>query len=83
MVTSAHRSLQIVEHEGESYLILPRSRPSSYDIVRLKDRREVGAVWLTQGAGSGPPFRHAAAWGVSRADIREIVVAGIRGGLFA
>lgn len=81
MMTQAHRSLQIVEHEGESYLLLPRVRPSSYDIVRLKDQLGVGAVWLTH--GSAPVLCHAADRGVSPADIREIVVAGIRGGLFA
>jgi hypothetical protein len=64
-------------------LLLPRSIPSSYDIVRLKDQAEVGAVWLTHGTGSDPGFRHAAARGISRADIREIVVAGIRAGFFA
>lgn len=81
MGTYADRSLQIIEHEGESYLLLPRARPSSFDIVRLKDRLGVGAVWLTR--GSDPGFHHAASGGVSHADIREIVVASIRGGLFA
>jgi hypothetical protein len=81
MATYADRNLQIVEHEGESYLLLPRARPSSFDIVRLKDRLGVGAVWLTR--GSDPGFRHAATGSVSRADIHDIVVAGIRGGLFA
>jgi hypothetical protein len=80
-MTHADRNLQIVEHEGESYLLLPRVKPSSYDIVRLKDQLGVGAVWLTR--GSDPGFCHEATRGVSRADIREIVVAGIRGGLFA
>jgi hypothetical protein len=80
MTTHADRNLQIVEHEGESYLLLPRAMPSSYDIVRLKDQLGVGAVWLTRSDGG---FRHAASRGVSRSDIREIVVAGIRGGLFA
>jgi len=81
MATHANRNLQIVEHEGESYLLLPRARPSSFDIVRLKDRAGGGAGCLTR--CSDPGCRHAASGGVSRADIREIVVAGIRGGLFA
>jgi hypothetical protein len=81
MATHANRNLQIVEHEGVSYLLLPRARPSSFDIVRLRDQLGVGAVWLTR--GSDPGFRHAATGSVSRSDIREIVVAGIRGGLFA
>jgi hypothetical protein len=80
MATHADRNLQIVEHEGESYLLLPRARPNRYDIVRLKDQLGVGAVWLTR---SEPGYRHAASRDVSRSDISEIVAAGIRGGLFA
>jgi hypothetical protein len=75
--------MQIVEHEGETYLLLPRSSPSSYDIVRLKDQIEVGAVWLMYGTHSEPVFRHAAAQGVSLSEIQKIVFAGIRAGLFA
>lgn len=80
MKTSGSWELQVVEHEGESYLLLPRSIPSSYDIVRLKDQLGVGAVWLTH---DDPGFRHAAAQGVSPSEIQKIVVAGIRAGLFA
>ena len=82
MGTKADWNLQVVEHEGESYLLLPRSMPSSYDIVRLKDQLEVGAVWLAHGRQKDRGFRHAATRGVSRSDIRKIVIAGIRGGLF-
>jgi hypothetical protein len=82
MGTRASWDLQVVEHEGEAYLLLPRSSPSSYDIVRLKDQIGVGAVWLTQGTHLEPAFRHAAAHGVSPSEIQKIVVAGIRAGLF-
>ena len=83
MATTADRTLQIVEHDGESYVLLPRSIPSSYDIVRLKDQLEVGAVWLRCGPRIDPGFRHAAVRGMSRTDIRKIVIAGIRAGLFS
>src|SRR5438552_4170349 len=83
MTTRADRSRQIVEHEGEAYVLLPRSMPSSYDIVRLKDQCEVGAVWLRAGPHEATCVCQAARRGISRADLREIVVAGIRGGLFA
>ena len=83
MGTHGDRDLQTVRHEGESYLLLPRINPSSYDIVRLKDRLEVGAVWLSDGKQADPGFRAQAAQGVSHADIRKIVIAGIRAGLFA
>ena len=83
MATRADRSRQVVEHEGESYVLLPRSMPSSYDIVRLKDQREVGAVWLRRGPQEASCVCQPATRGISRADLREIVVAGIRGGLFA
>ena len=83
MGTNANRELQTVQHEGESYLLLPRIQASSYDIVRLKDQHEVGAVWLSDGQRPDPGFRAEAAEGVSHADIRQIVIAGIRAGLFA
>jgi hypothetical protein len=83
MGTNASRELQTVQHEGESYLLLPRIQASSYDIVRLKDQHEVGAVWLSDGQRADPGFRAEAAEGVSHADIRKIVIAGIRAGLFA
>ena len=81
MATRANWDLQIIEHGGESYLLLPRSVPSSYDIVRLKDRLEVGAVWLMPGQPNRS-FHTAATRDVSSTDIRQIVVAGIKAGLF-
>jgi hypothetical protein len=81
MGTSANWSLQIVEHGGESYLLLPRNIPSSYDIVRLKDRIAVGAVWLMPGQPQRS-FHTAATRDVSTTDIRQIVIAGIKAGLF-
>jgi hypothetical protein len=83
MGTNANRDLQTVQHEGESYLLLPRIHPSSYDIVRLKDHIEVGAVWLSEGHRADTGFRAEAMEDVSHADIRKIVIAGIRAGLFA
>lgn len=83
MGTNADRNLQTVQHEGESYVLLPRIHPSSYDIVRLKDQFEVGTVWLSNGTRPDPGFRARAAEGVSQADIRKIVIAGVRAGLFA
>jgi hypothetical protein len=83
MGTLGNRSLQTVQHDGEAYVLLPRIHPSSYDIVRLKDHIEVGAVWLSDGTRPDPGFRAQAAKGVSQSDIRKIVIAGIRAGLFA
>jgi hypothetical protein len=83
MGTLGNRNLQTVQHEGEAYLLLPRIHPSSYDIVRLKDQIEVGAVWLSDGERPDPGFRAQAAKGISHSDIRKIVIAGIRAGLFA
>ena len=83
MATHADRNRQVVEHDGVSYVLLPRSVPSSYDIVRLEDQREVGAVWLTGGPCEASCVCQSALREISRADLREIVVAGIRGGLFA
>jgi hypothetical protein len=81
MGTKASWNLQVVEHGGESYLLLPRNIPSSYDIVRLKDRLEVGAVWLMPGQPNRS-FHTAAIRDVSATDIRRIVMAGIKAGLF-
>ena len=81
MATRANWDFQIIEHGGESYLLLPRRVPSSYDIVRMKDELEVGAVWLIPGQPNRS-FHAAATRDVSSTDIRQIVVAGIKAGLF-